>query len=139
MTTPLDSPWKQILESYFPQFMAFFFPEAYSQIDWERGFDFLDAELQQITLEADTGKRIVDKLVKVYLKNGKEELEASNNPFAMVVQAHLAAQATKDSKSQERRRKRKLLLMRIMYERDYPRQQIINLFRFIDWGVRVTF
>ncbi len=213
MTTPLDSPWKQILESYFPQFMAFFFPEAYSQIDWDRGFDFLDAELQQITLEADTGKRIVDKLVKVYLKNGKEqwiaahveiqnqkenefservfiyfarlrdkfrrkvasfavlgdtdknwrpqafgeetlgcgvqfyfpivklvdwkkrkeELEASHNPFAMVVQAHLVAQATKDNKSQERRRKRKFLLMKIMYEQGYPRQEIIDLFRFIDW------
>ncbi len=53
--------------------MAFFFPEAYSQIDWERGFDFLDAELQQITLEANTGKRIIDKLVKVYLKSGKEK------------------------------------------------------------------
>jgi Domain of unknown function (DUF4351) len=213
MTTPLDTPWKQILESYFPQFMEFFFPAAYSQIDWNRGFEFLDAELQQITLEADTGKRIVDKLVKVYLKDGKEqwiaahieiqnqkedefservfiyfarlrdkfrrkvasfavlgdtdkewrpqtfgeetlgcgvqfhfpivklvdwkkrneELENSHNPFAMVVQAHLAAQATKDSKSQERRKKRKFLLMKIMYERGYEQQQIIDLFRFIDW------
>jgi hypothetical protein len=50
-------------------------------------------------------------------KKRKEELEASHNPFAMVVQAHLTAQATKDSKSQERRRKRKFLLMKIMYER----------------------
>ena len=72
MTTPLDTPWKQILESYFPQFMAFFFPEAYSEIDWDRGFDFLDGELQQVTREAETGKRIVGKLVKVYLCNGQE-------------------------------------------------------------------
>jgi hypothetical protein len=42
--------------------MAFFFPEAYSQIYWSRGFEFLDGELQQVTLEAETGKRIVDKL-----------------------------------------------------------------------------
>lgn len=47
--------------------MAFFFPEAYSEIDWRKGFDFLDSELQQVTLEAETGKRIVDKLVKVAL------------------------------------------------------------------------
>jgi hypothetical protein len=73
MSTPLDTPWKQILEGYFPQFMAFFFPEAYSTIDWRKGFDFLDSELQQVTLEAETGKRIVDKLVKVYLRNGREE------------------------------------------------------------------
>jgi hypothetical protein len=45
----------------------------------------------------------------------------------MVVQAHLAAQATKDSKSQERRRKRKFLVMKIMYERGYARQEIISL------------
>jgi hypothetical protein len=73
MSTPLDTPWKQILEGYFPQFMAFFFPEAHSEIDWRKGFDFLDSELQQVTLEAETGKRIVDKLVKVYLQNGREE------------------------------------------------------------------
>jgi hypothetical protein len=24
--TPFDSPWKEILEAYFPEFMAFFFP-----------------------------------------------------------------------------------------------------------------
>ena len=72
MTTPLDTPWKQILECYFPQFMAFFFPEAHGAIDWNKGFDFLDSELQQITREAETGKRIVDKLVKVYLRNGQE-------------------------------------------------------------------
>jgi hypothetical protein len=40
MSTPLDTPWKQILEGYFPQFMAFFFPEAHSEIDWRKGFDF---------------------------------------------------------------------------------------------------
>ena len=45
---------------------------AYSEIDWTKGFDFLDSELQQVTREAETGKRIVDKLVKVYLRNGKE-------------------------------------------------------------------
>jgi hypothetical protein len=71
MTTLLDSPWKEILESYFPQFMAFFFPEAYRQIDWSRGFEFLDGELQQISRESETGKKITDKLVKVYLQNGK--------------------------------------------------------------------
>ena len=45
MTTPLDTPWKDILEAYFPQCLEFFFPDAHAQIDWERGFEFLDGEL----------------------------------------------------------------------------------------------
>jgi hypothetical protein len=37
--TPFDSPWKEILEAYFPEFMAFFFPAIDIQIDWSRGFE----------------------------------------------------------------------------------------------------
>jgi hypothetical protein len=213
MTTPLDSPWKDILESYFPQFMAFFFPDAYSEIDWSRGFIFLDGELQQITRESETGRRYVDKLVKVYLLNGIErwvlihvevqsqkeddfgqrvyiyfarlqdkfqrdvaslvilgdtdkdwlpcsyetalfgcqmrftfpivkllqyrkrvaEMEASDNPFSVVVLAHIAAQATKDSRSQLRRRKRKLTITKMLYERGYSAKEVNDIFRFIDW------
>jgi hypothetical protein len=213
MSTPLDTPWKQILEGYFPQFMAFFFPEAYGAIDWRKGFDFLDSELQQVTLEAETGKRIVDKLVKVYLRNGREEwlllhieiqnqkeedfnervyiysirlfdkfrravasfavlgdtdphwrpqsfhqsalgsrhefsfqitklvdykerveeLANSDNPFEIVVQAHLAAQATKGKASQQRRRQRKYILTTMLYERGWSAQEVIDLYRFIDW------
>ncbi len=213
MSTPLDTPWKQILEGYFPQFMAFFFPEAHSEIDWRKGFDFLDSELQQVTLEAEMGKRIVDKLVKVYLRDGQEkwlllhieiqnqkeaefservyiystrlfdkfrrgvasfavlgdtdknwrpqsfhqealgsrhdfsfqivklvdykqrseELAASDNPFAIVVQAHLAAQATKGKTSQQRIRQRKYSLTTMLYERGWSEQEVIDLYRFIDW------
>ena len=46
-----DSPWKDILESYFEDFMAFFFPEIHAEIDWARGHVFLDQELSQITRE----------------------------------------------------------------------------------------
>jgi len=28
-----DSPWKEAIEHYFPEFMAFYFPDAYSAID----------------------------------------------------------------------------------------------------------
>jgi hypothetical protein len=35
-----DSPWKDVLEHAFPEFMAFYFPEAYAQIDWEQGHEF---------------------------------------------------------------------------------------------------
>jgi hypothetical protein len=67
-----DSPWKEILELFFPQFMQFFFPHAYEQINWPKGYKFLDQELQQIAREAEIGRRRVDKLAEVYLKAGQD-------------------------------------------------------------------
>ncbi|MEH2353974.1 DUF4351 domain-containing protein [Nostoc sp.] len=67
-----DSPWKEILEAYFPQAMDFFFPETYALIDWERPYEFLDKEFQQITREAEQGKRYADQLVKVWQTQGEE-------------------------------------------------------------------
>lgn len=60
-----DSPWKGLVERYFPEFMAWFFPEAYAGVDWERGYDFLDQELEQVTRDAELGRRRVDKLARV--------------------------------------------------------------------------
>ncbi len=68
-----DSAWKEVLEKLFERFLSFFFPEIYKDIDFSRGFEFLDNELQQIAVESESGKRIVDKLVKVYLRNGSEQ------------------------------------------------------------------
>ena len=68
-----DSPWKDILDLQFEEFMAFFFPSAHARIDWRAGHEFLDKELQKITLDAALGRRVVDKLVKVHLKNGREQ------------------------------------------------------------------
>jgi hypothetical protein len=52
--------------------MAFFFPEAHADIDWDRGYEMLDKELQPIVRQAKHGRRYVDKLVKVWLKSGEE-------------------------------------------------------------------
>ncbi len=52
--------------------MAFFFPQAHADIDWGRGYEMLDKELQPIVRRAKQGRRYVDKLVKVWLKNGEE-------------------------------------------------------------------
>jgi len=71
-TPDYDSPWKEILDSFFEDFMAFFFPAAHAAIDWGRGLEFLDKELQKITADAALGRRFVDKLVKVWLRNGAE-------------------------------------------------------------------
>jgi len=67
-----DSPWKEIMEKYFPEFIEFFFPDAYQDIDWSKGYEFLDKELQKITKESLKGRRYVDKLTRVWLKNGDE-------------------------------------------------------------------
>lgn len=67
-----DSPWKEIIEQFFPEFIAFFFPRIYNDIDWSRGYEFLDKELQKIVRDSQTGRKRVDKLVKVWRKNGEE-------------------------------------------------------------------
>ena len=67
-----DSPWKEILEAYFPQAMQFFFPETAALIDWERPYQFLNKEFQQIAREAEQGKRYADQLVKVWQIQGQE-------------------------------------------------------------------
>lgn len=65
MSDEYDSPWKVILERYFQDFMAFFFPDAHDDIDWNRGYESLDTELQKIVRDAEIGKRLADKLIKV--------------------------------------------------------------------------
>ena len=67
-----DSPWKNILEKYFQDFLTFFFPTVAEGIDWERNHTFLDKELQQVTRDAELGKRLADKLVQVWRKDGEE-------------------------------------------------------------------
>jgi len=61
----------------------------------------------------------------------RAELEASDNPFATVVLAHLAVQDTR--RGAPRRREVKLALTRRLYERGYSRERVLSLFRFIDW------
>ena len=206
-----DSPWKEILEAYFEECIIFFFPDVHAEIDWTRGYEFLDKELQQVAREAETGKRIADKLVKVWSNQGEqvwilihievqsqyeagfaqrmyiynarlqdlfnrpvasfailsdaspnwrphehnleqwgtrlsfefriaklldyadqwENLLASENPFSMVVMSHLKALET--SKVQSSRKEWKLRLIKLLYERGYQRQDVIQLLRFIDW------
>ena len=63
-----------MLEGYFPAFMAFFFPTANADIDWSRGYESLDTELAQIIRDAALGRRLADKLVKVWRRDGAEQV-----------------------------------------------------------------
>ncbi len=64
-----------------------------------------------------------------------EELEKSANPFAVVVMAHLKALETK--RNQGQRRYWKLCLCKGLYNRGYSREDVILLFDFIDWLMRL--
>lgn len=218
MTNPqaeYDSPWKEILEQFFEAFTALFVPQAHAEINWERGYESLDTELQQVTLDAEIGERIADKLIKVWLLDGEEawvlvhievqsqyqsnfakrmyvynsrlfnkydrrvasiailgdeqpnwrpnsyasllfgcrasleypivklldyeaqwsQLEQSSNPFAIVVMAHLKAKETRQNP--QSRRQWKMTLARRLFERGYTREDVIGLYRFIDWVMRL--
>jgi hypothetical protein len=206
-----DSPWKEALDLYFELFLKLFFPVIHAEVDWSRGYEPLDKEFQQLQHDAETGRRYVDKLVKVWRKDGAEQwvlvhvevqtsrdedfarrmyvynyrivdrynrevaslavladddhawrpgsyrtaiwgcevrfdfphvklldrasdaatLEASDNPFAKVVLAHLKARETRDDSGS--RHAWKLRLVRGLYERGFSAEAVRELFRLIDW------
>lgn len=55
MRDDLDSPWKEALERNFPEFMELLFlkvacevaHEVAREVDWPKGFEFYDTELQK--------------------------------------------------------------------------------------------
>jgi Domain of unknown function (DUF4351) len=61
------------------------------------------------------------------------QLEASRNPFAIVVMAHLKTQETKGDASD--RQAWKFVLVKRLYELGYSRSDVLNLFKFIDWAM----
>jgi hypothetical protein len=69
-----DSNWKFLIIKYFYQFIAFFIPDLYADIDTTRAPVFLDNELQTIWRSMKTGLKMTDKLVQVWLKNGDKRL-----------------------------------------------------------------
>ena len=68
-----DEAWKKVIERFFPQLLRFFVPNLYEDVDFSKGFSFLDKEMEQLSIRSVKGAKYVDKLVKVYLKDGKEQ------------------------------------------------------------------
>ena len=69
-----DILWKGIIEDLFADFLRFFYTEADEIFDMNRGFEFLEKELGELYPGQDISHPVfVDKLVKVYRKDGKEE------------------------------------------------------------------
>jgi len=71
-----DTLWKSLLEDVFDDFFLFFFEEYKDKFDLNKGFEFLDKELEQLFPDEGTetsSPRFVDKLVKVFRKDGGDE------------------------------------------------------------------
>jgi hypothetical protein len=209
--TDFDSPWKEALEKYFEPFIAFLFSSIHGEIDWSRGYEFLDKELQQVVGDAEQGMRVADKLVRVWRKDGREswvlihvevqsheeasfakrmyvyhyrlfdrydhqvvslailgddnpqwrpsrfgydlwgcrlrfdfriaklldyrgretKLAQSRNPFAIITLAHLRAMETRNDSAS--RHNFKVQLVKSLYDHQFQRADVLQLFRLIDW------
>ncbi|MBC7860060.1 MAG: DUF4351 domain-containing protein [Burkholderiaceae bacterium] len=210
-----DTPWKEAVSRYFPEFMAFYFSDAHAAIDWGQPYIFLDKELAQVVQDAELGKRLADQLVQVATLSGGqewvlvhievqggrdsgfaeriftynyrlydryrrpvaslalladkgakwrptgfgyrlfgcamrldfpvvklsdyagriEELLLDPNPFALVTAAHLLTQ--KSRRDTTARGAAKWRLARLLYQRNWDKQRIIDLFSVIDWMMRL--
>ncbi|TJZ51839.1 hypothetical protein FAZ15_20035 [Sphingobacterium olei] len=72
----IDDPiWKSILEQTFGHFLNFFFSDAGEIFDFEKEFEYLDKEFDSLfpPKPNNKGVRYVDKLVKVFLRDGSEQ------------------------------------------------------------------
>lgn len=67
-----DELWKRIIRSSFQSAIHFFFPKFCDEVDWPRGYEFLDKELPSIRPKSRQRGRIADVLAKVWLKTGEE-------------------------------------------------------------------
>lgn len=65
-----DSPWKEALDGLLEPFLMMFAPALALRIDWAVLPEALDGELARLFPDAVAGKRIVDRLYKVLLRDG---------------------------------------------------------------------
>ena len=89
-------------------------PQVYEETHWgcKLRFEYLICKLQDYNRTPD-------------------ELGADLNPMAVVVAAHFAAMATRGDV--DKRFNLKWQLTRNLYERGYSKQEVLNLYRLIDW------
>ena len=88
MKPDYDSPWKDILETYFQPALELCFPTIARQINWRKGVQLLSKEFQKIVRRSELGRRNVDVLVQVWSVAGAEQW----------VLLHVEVQAQRDPK-----------------------------------------
>ena len=67
-----DSPWKDLIDAEFVDFLHFFAPHAARDVDWSVPPVSLDGELQALSIAADADRRCADKLVRVRRTTGDD-------------------------------------------------------------------
>jgi len=67
-----DELWKGIIEGLTEEFVGFFLPDLFPQIDFTKEYSFIEQELQKLFPESATTRRFNDKLLKVFLKDNSE-------------------------------------------------------------------
>jgi hypothetical protein len=113
--------------------MSFYFPAAHADIDWESPCEFLEQELAQVTRDA--GIRFPIAKLNDYAEELPRLLQR-RNVFALVTAAHLLTQRTRGQNVERYEAKRQLA--RLLYERNWDRQRIIDLFNIIDWMMHIS-
>ncbi len=68
-----DLLWKSIIENLCTEFLMYFFDWAENEIDFSKGYEFLDSELDKIYTNTKKDVKNADKLIKIFLKNGEEK------------------------------------------------------------------
>jgi len=64
-----------------------------------------------------------------------QELLASDNAFALITVAHILTQQTR--KQEQARFEAKLKLIRMLYQRQWNKQRVIDLFVVVDWLMKL--
>ena len=78
--TDYDSPWKTLLQRFFPAFTGVFLPGGSCRNELVAGFTFLDKELQKVVRDATLlGRRWADSLVRVTGLDGAEDWHTSRS------------------------------------------------------------
>ncbi|MFN8575240.1 MAG: hypothetical protein U0354_00135 [Candidatus Sericytochromatia bacterium] len=68
-----DEKWKSLISKYLKDFLSFFMPDLYKEVDFDKGYEFLDGELNKIKIDSKSKNKRSDRLVKLFLKNGSEQ------------------------------------------------------------------
>jgi hypothetical protein len=149
-----DILWKGMIENVMKDLLLFIDPEIGKELDLERGFVYLDKELAAMypDPEKSSNTRIVDKLVKVFLRDGTErwmllhiEIQGNNDKnfarrmfeyFIKLFTKHghpvaaIAVLTGKDGKKMPAAYEDRCLWMRVRYEYktlciiDYPDEEL---------------
>jgi hypothetical protein len=65
-----DSPWKDAVNEQFVLFLAFCFSDIQQDCDFTQDYESLEQEMRKLVPASLTGKRLVDKLVKLFTRQG---------------------------------------------------------------------